>query len=86
MNNFLTTMESYWQYLSVVAGLILVYLGFKIAFNSKFLGKLMGEDRIWEHKKGRLFNEKEAKNYNRGRGIQIALVGIIFIVFGIVSL
>ena len=86
LNKIIEKIEPYWQYLSIVAGLVLVYLGIKIAFDKKFLKKLMGKNRVWEHKENKFFTEKSAKNYNRGRGIQIALVGIIFIALGIASL
>lgn len=80
------TIEPYWQYLSIAIGLVLVWLGCKIIFDRKFLDKLMSEGRIWEHKENSLFNKKDARQYNRSRGLEALMVGVIFIVFALASL
>jgi len=73
----------YWPYLSTAIGLITAILGLKIVFSSNFLKLLMSKGRIWEHKEDSFFNEKQARDYNRFRGLSIALVGITFTILGI---
>ncbi len=85
MNDFIKIIQPYWQYLSIVIGFITTFIGFKIVFSSKFLKSLMSKGRMWEHNEKSLFSEKQARDYNRFRGLSVALVGIMFIILGIAA-
>lgn len=86
MDFIIKIIEPYWQYLSIAIGLVLVYLGCKIMLDRKFLDKLMGKGRMWEHEEDSRLSKKEARQYNRSRGLRALLMGVIFIVFALASL
>ncbi len=83
MDNILKTIKLSHSHVYILAGILLTYLGFRIAFDRKFLDGLMGKGGVWEHEENKMFTEKGARNYNRFRGFCALILGVFLVILGV---
>lgn len=75
----------YFPYISILAGGIVSVFGLRLLFQKGYVEKL--REGTWKPHEKDLLSVKESYHYDRYvRGIKFFVGGLIFIVFGIISL
>jgi len=85
LDNIIEKIEPYWQYLLMSTGVIFVIFGVRLLFQKGYVEKQ--REGIWKPEKDDFLSKESSYYYDKYvRGIRSLLVGLLFIIFGIVSL
>ncbi len=85
LDNIIEKIEPYWQYLLLSVGIVFVIFGVKLLFQKGYVEKQ--RKVLWKSEKDDFLSEESSYYYDKYvRGIRSLLVGLVLIIFGIVSL